>query len=98
MAAKPYKFGQKVKDKYLGALRSGMRRGAAARAAGVCRSTICDRMAADPAFAAECDQAEADACDVIKDALWQTAKEGNVQAIRFWLVNSGYHPRPKRGN
>jgi predicted transcriptional regulator len=81
------KFTAVKRDKYLGCLRSGMRRGEAARRAGVTRWTVTNHMKADPEFAAACDLAEADACDLVEDSMLEAIKKGNVTAMVFWLMN-----------
>ncbi len=81
-----YRLDEKRKNRYLGALRQGMRRGEACKAAGVCRSSICDLIKRDPEFAAACEQAEVDACDPVESVLHQKALSGNMKAIEMWLT------------
>jgi len=81
------KFDDIKKAKYLGALRQGLRRGAAARAAGISRETVRSLVKNDKDFARQQEEAEADACDIIEDALFQKAKSGNVTACIYWLQN-----------
>lgn len=84
---KAYKFDDRRKAKYLGCLAQGLRRGEAARAAGVSRQVINYHTSVDPEFARQIADAEDAACDVIEDALWQQAVAGNVVAQKFWLLN-----------
>jgi hypothetical protein len=81
------KWNSNVKAKYLGCLRKGMRRGAASRAAGISLQTVMRARYDDPSLAQEEAQAEADACEVVEDALLKKALEGNVTAIQVWLYN-----------
>ena len=84
------KFNAERKEAYLERLREGMRRGKAAQAVGVDRSTVWRAVQEDPEFAAAVDQAELDACEIIEDALFESAKKGNVTAQQVWLYNR--HP------
>lgn len=72
---------------YLAALARGARRGDAAAIAEVTMRTVNEHMKKDPAFAAACAEAEVAACDVIEDALWETARSGHMTAMMFWLQN-----------
>ncbi len=84
---KPYKFDDIKRAKDLGCLRSGMRRGAAARASGITHQAVWEHQKANPDFALRCQEAEEMACDVVEDALWRKAMDGNTTAIIFWLKN-----------
>lgn len=79
------KFNQKRREVYLQALRGGMRRTAAAEAAGVSFPTVWAAMKEDAAFADAVDVAEVEACDPIENALREAAQSGNVPAIQTWL-------------
>ena len=79
------KFNQKRRKVYLQALRDGMRRTAAAQAAGVDFVTVWHAMKDDPEFAEAVDDAEVEACDPIETALYDAAQSGNVPAIQTWL-------------
>lgn len=83
----PFRFNDINREKYLGCLRQGMRRGAAAKAAGISRQQVLAYQRQHPEFLRECQQAEADACDVVEEALWRKAVDGNMTAIVFWLLN-----------
>lgn len=76
-----------VIEAYLDALRQGARRGAAAQAAGVTRTTINEWKHDDPDFAAAEIAAELEANELVEDALFQAAVSGNVTAIQVWLYN-----------
>lgn len=82
-----YKFNPLSRDRYLGCLRAGMRRGEAARAAGVSRQTIYHAQQRDEQFAADCLQAEADGCEVVESYLLEACKDLDVSAIKFYLTN-----------
>ena len=82
-----YKFTNERRRKYLEGLSRGLRRGAAAKAAGVDRGTIRNAQKSDEAFATSCEEAEMDACDQVEEALWKKALDGNVTAMLVWLFN-----------
>jgi hypothetical protein len=87
------KFDTNKRDAYLEKLRQGLRRGAAAEAVGVHRSTVGNAMRDDPDFAAAVSEAELDACELVEDALFKAAtQDRNVTAIQVWL----YNRRPAR--
>jgi hypothetical protein len=90
---KSYKFDAHKRAAFLDKLRAGLRRGAAAEAVGVHRSTVCDAMRDDPGFAAAVSEAELDACEPVEDALFKAATlDRNVTAIQVYL----YNRRPDR--
>ncbi len=75
-------------QRFLGALRQGLRRGAAARAAGVSRMYVWRHLQEHPEFQEEIDRAEADACDMVEEALLRAINEKlNVPGMIFWLTN-----------
>lgn len=74
-------------DVYLECLRVGGRRMASARNAKIDYSTVKDRRKRDPEFAAAELEAEADAAEVIEDALFNMARKGNFTAAAMWLQN-----------
>ena len=82
-----FKFTPLKQDIYLGCLRSGMRRGEAARRAGVCRLTVSKYAKAHPEFLALEEQAEVDACDIVEDHMLKAIEKGNATLIMFWLQN-----------
>lgn len=81
------KFGDQKKEKYLRLLRDGQRRGQAARACGVSYETVRLHLHAEPWFAHAVHDAEMDANEVVENALFETAKAGNVLAQQVWLYN-----------
>jgi hypothetical protein len=83
----PYRFNEKCRQRYLGCLRSGLRRGAAARAAGISRYQVWVYCKQHPDFAQECEEAEVMVCEPVEDALRRKALDGNIVAIKFWLCN-----------
>lgn len=72
---------------YLAALARGLRRSKAAALASVNYATVTAYRKKDPAFAAAEAEAEAQACEAIEDALWETAAGGHMTAMMFWLQN-----------
>ena len=81
------KFTRKKKEAYLELLRQGLRRGLAAQSIGLDRHTVVTAVRNDPEFAAEVDQAELDACEIVENSLYQKACDGNTTAIQVWLYN-----------
>lgn len=87
MAAKPYKFTSEKRSMYVKLLRKGLRRCAAARKVGLSRWTLRQYINADPEFATEVAEAEMEAHELVEDALFQKAVNGNVTAQIFYLTN-----------
>lgn len=83
----PRKFTPARQSEYLHYLARGMRRSAAAKATGIASSTVKAARDLDPGFADLEAQAEAEAAEVIEDALYETAKAGNVAAQIYILSN-----------
>jgi transposase-like protein len=82
------KFTQQTRDRYLGSIRSGMRLGEAARAAGVCPSTIRTWRKTYPEFDDACYDAEVDAQDKVEAKLYEVIEEkGDAKLIIFCLTN-----------
>jgi hypothetical protein len=69
-------------------LRNGCTRTASAGAAGIARSTFYEWLEADADFKAACENAELAAVHEIESVLHGKAKDGNMQAIKFELVNA----------
>ena len=82
-----YKFTIERRAIYLASLRKGARRGQAAEACGVTSQCVRDYIERDPDFKDAIDEAEIAAHEAVENALWHKAKNGNVQAIVFWLTN-----------
>lgn len=87
MPTRPYKFTAAKKEAYLEALRRGSLRGAAAKAVGVTRWTILHHARQDPEFAKAIEDAEMSLVQVVEDALYKAAVEGNVTAQQVILYN-----------
>lgn len=88
----PSKFTTLKQEIFLGCLRAGMRRGEAARRAGVSRQSILAHSKKHPEYAALEEQAEIDACEIVEDAcLKQILEKGNPTLIMFWLQNRAPH-------
>ena len=94
------KFDAIKREKYLDLLREGGRRQASAHAVGVDHKTVTKAMDSDPDFAAAVSLAEANANEIIENALFKSAKgywkgegeqrryyPGNVTAQQVWLYN-----------
>jgi|SRR5579883_2782494 len=81
------KFTMEKRQRYLGCLATGMRRGDAARCAGVSRWTAQRYAREHPEFQEEVARAEEIACDAIEQSLRNTALSGNVTAMIFYLCN-----------
>lgn len=80
---------EEQREDYLEHLRAGMRRGAAARALGLARATVDGALSEDAEFEAQVREAEADADELIEEALWQAAATGSVPAIALWYQRQG---------
>lgn len=76
-------------EAYLESLRNGARFSKAAKAAGFSYTSVANRRKVDPDFVLAEREAEAQACEVIEDALWAVAVKGNTTAILHWLGNRG---------
>jgi len=87
MAQRTSKFNHHKKARYLDLIRQGLRRGKAAEGVGVSRVWVWQTMKADAEFAAQVEQAEADACEIVEDYLLKACEKGNVVGILFWLMN-----------
>ncbi len=86
---KKRKFSPRRRQRYLELLAKGMRRGAAAEAVGVGRSTTYRAMRDEPEFATAVEDAEMLADEEVEASLRRKALEGNVPALIFWLTNRG---------
>jgi hypothetical protein len=82
-----WRFDRARRDRYLTALRNGLRPMKAARAAGVSWSTIRDHRDRDPYFAAAEREALDEALEEVEDALYTAAVSGQVTAAIFVLTN-----------
>ena len=80
-------FSSVKKDRYLGLLRQGAGRQAAAKAAGVTYRTIFNYTKSHPEFAEEVDFAEMESCFPIEMAMYQKALEGSFPHAVFYLQN-----------
>lgn len=72
---------------YLACLARGLRKSKAAEIVGVTYAAVKKYAAKDPGFAAAEAEAEAQACEAVEDALWETALAGHMTAMMFWLQN-----------
>lgn len=88
------KFDEDARELFLGGLREGLTRGAAASAAGVNSGTVRRHMVKDEKLQELATQAELEAIGVVESALYQKAKKGSVRALMFFLCNR--HPQQWR--
>ena len=79
----------KIRQRYLAALRQGLGLQEAARAAGVSRDKIWRWRRDEPEFVDQCDQAEADGLAPIENVLRQKALAGHYPSITFILERRG---------
>lgn len=75
------------REQFLEFLAAGHAIGAAAKALGVCRQTVRAHRVKDPDFDQACKEVLNARVEVVEDALFEKAKEGNVTACIFWLCN-----------
>ena len=80
-------FGSDKRDTYLAHLRGGARRMSAAEAVGVAYSTVWRAMQSDTEFQTAVNHAEMRANELVEDALFRAAIDGNVTAQQVWLYN-----------
>lgn len=73
------------KLEFLGHMRAGMRRGAAAEAMGFTRRHVIEVIEGDPEFEADVIDAEDMATELVEEALFQSAVTGSVSAAKLWL-------------
>src|SRR5947209_6338156 len=81
---------------YCAALARGLPPGKAAAAAGVSRVTAWRWRDEDPEFAAQCQEAEQDAIEIVEDVLFEMAKDRDLGAVCFFLKSNSrekYAPR-----
>ena len=82
------KFDAVKRERYLEILRTGGRRRAAARMCGVHPETVRRYREKHPGFAREASAAEAEANEVVENALFVAAtQDKNVTAMTVWLYN-----------
>ena len=81
------KFDETKRAKYLALLREGGRRGASAEQAGVSIRTVQRALGADREFALDVSDAEGRAHEMVEDALFRRALDGNTTAQIFYLTN-----------
>lgn len=75
------------KAAYIDALKSGLRKGDAAKAIGVARGTVWKAAEEDEEFRARIEEAAEEAVEAVEDALYEAALSGNVVAIQVVLYN-----------
>jgi hypothetical protein len=87
MGIVPYKFTAAKQQEYLDLLATGARRGAAAKAVGITRQMVNHHFQSNEDFAKAVDIAELSANEIVEDAMFRTAVDGNVTAQQVWLYN-----------
>jgi len=81
------KFGPQKREKYLDALSKGARRGTAAKSVGVSAELVRQYRLQYPQFELLVLEAEEVANELVEDALFRAAIDGNVIACQVWLYN-----------
>ena len=81
------KFAPPKRERYLKALATGARRGAAAKSIGVSLQLVRMFRNCHPEFALAELKAEDSANELVESALFNAACKGNVVAIQVWLYN-----------
>lgn len=89
MAKAPTGFTASKREQFLNLIRSGMMRGAAADQLDLNRRKIRDYIEDDEKFKADVVDAEVDATEHVKEALYQAAISGQVAAAKAWLELQG---------
>ena len=83
-----FKFSETKRAEYLRLIaEEGLGRIAAAKKVGVHSGTVDFYIRSHPEFATERDRAEMERSEVVEDALFKAAREGNVVACQVWLYN-----------
>jgi len=85
--AKPGKFDTLKKDKLIEEIESGTTIKGACGIVGVHPSTFYYHYGDDEKFTTRVDIAKRKADAMVEKSLYQTAREGNVPAIKYWLTN-----------
>lgn len=81
------KFDQARKDEFLKLLAKGVSRSNACKKVGIHRSTFNAHYKKYPRFREQVLQAEMDANELVEQALFKAALDGNVTAQQVWLYN-----------
>jgi hypothetical protein len=90
-------FTKAKQDEYLENIRAGMQRGAAADVVGLDRIKVREFILTDKAFERLVLNAEVDATEHVREALYQSAVSGNVSAAKIWLdLNAQEAPATSR--
>lgn len=82
-------FGTQNREIFLEHIRNGMMRGAAAEALGLSRRKVREWINTHPAFEAAVLDAEVDAMEHVKEAVYQAAVNGSVSAAKTWFEING---------
>jgi hypothetical protein len=83
----PRKFTPELQRTYFDGIARGLTKTDAGKLAGVSYDTLRTYRKRDPSFAEAEQEAESMACELIEEALFDAAKQGNVEAIKLWLFN-----------
>lgn len=81
------RFDAARKKEFLRLLANGVRRGHAGAKVGISRKTFSNHMNKYPKFAEAVLQAEMNANELVEQALFKNAMDGNVTAQQVWLYN-----------
>jgi hypothetical protein len=92
-----FRFPPVKQAEFLGHLRAGMRRGAAADTLKLERLKVREFIAAHPEFLVLVEDAELDANEHVEEALYQAAISGSVPAAKTWLELKGVQFPEHRG-
>lgn len=84
---KPYKFDAEKQAKFCECISRGLRISQAAEACGIDRYTYYEYYNTNEAFKKAVDAAEEAATDIIENALFESARGGDVKAQQVWLFN-----------
>lgn len=84
---KPYKFDAKKKAQFCEFIARGVGVVKASAGCGIDRHTYQDHYATDEAFREAVDSAVEEANDLIENALFEAARNGDVKAQSIWLYN-----------
>lgn len=81
------KFDATRRELFLDLMRKGVRRYHACKKVGISRTTLAKYINNNDKFAAEVVQAEMDANELVEQAMFKSAINGNVTAQQVWLYN-----------
>jgi len=92
-----FTLGPEVQEQYLQKIREGVMRGAACDELGLVRRQMREFIAQNANFEAAIADAEIDATEHVKEALYNAAVSGSVPAAKAWLEMNGEEFAERRG-